>query len=521
MLAKLGKFPSPQEFRKVFAAILGKRMPKSKHIMRWQQKPIPTTPPPSDPFRLDTVLLRFGNDTWTVRDSFEGTVIMGQTGSGKTTGSGAALAKAFLHCGYGGLVLCAKPGERQIWEQYAAACGRENHLVIFSPHEDPRHKTHWRFNFLDYELRRSSAMGGGLTENLVHLFSSITEIVEGKSSVAEGDNFWERAMRQLLRNAIDLLNLAWGTLTLTDIVRLVLEAPKTDDQTRDEHWQQTSFCALCLREADRKAGASGSVRDQHDFETVWNYWTKDYAALADRTKTSIVATFTSIADILAHGHIHQMLSTTTNICPEITFDGAIILLDLPIQHYHAVGRIAQGIFKYMFQRAVLARDVAQDPRPLFLWADEAQNFVASSDYEYQAVARSARCATVYLTQNISLLYAVLGSNGRDGANALLGNFATKIFHANGDVPTNTYAADLIGQHWTTTHNYSASHNGQGSSTSGGGSDSVQNKILPSAFTTLRRGGPPHRIVEGIIFQGGRIWQSDNTFLKVQFRQSGG
>ncbi|MBN8633933.1 MAG: TraM recognition domain-containing protein [Anaerolineae bacterium] len=169
----------------------------------------------------------------------------------------------------------------------------------------------------------------------------------------------------------------------------------------------------------------------------------------------------------------------------------------------------------MFQRAVLARSVTTDTRPVYLWIDEAQNYIASSDYEYQSVARSARAASVYLTQNISMYYAVLGAGGRDAANALMGNFGTKVLHSNGDVPTNQWAADTIGQAWTTTYNYNASRNEQGHSMSGGGSDSVQYKILPSAFTTLSKRNP----VEGIVFQGGRIWKdTGETYLKVQFRQ---
>ena len=52
-------------------------------------------------------LVDFGGDLWRVKDACEGTVIFGGTGSGKTSGSGRALATAFLAAGFGGLVLCA------------------------------------------------------------------------------------------------------------------------------------------------------------------------------------------------------------------------------------------------------------------------------------------------------------------------------------------------------------------------------------------------------------------------------
>ena len=467
---------------------------------------------PARPFDLDTPLIGLTPvDDWTIRDAVEGVQIFGAIGSGKTSGSGAALARTYLRAGFGGLVMCAKPEERKLWTQYARETGREESLVIISPDHS------WRFNFLDYELRRKGS-GGGQTENLVNLLTSITEIVEGKQDIGGGDRFWERAMNELLRNAIDLLSLSKGTLSLQAVYDLIVTAPQHPAQIGEEQWRQTSFCAECIREAERKPK---TTREQHDFEVAVKYWLKSYANLADRTRTSIVATFTSIADILLHGIAWELFCTDLNIVPEVSYkDAAIIVLDLPIQEYQELGRITQGIFKFMFQRAILRRDADKDPRPVFLWADEAQNFISSFDYQYQAVARSARACTVYMTQNISNYYSALGARGRDEANALLGNFQTKIFHANTDHATNQYAADIISREWITTHNWGMSTNEQGHSASGGGSESVQYKVLPAAFTTLRKGGPANdREVEAIVFQGGRIWQhTGDTHLKVHFTQ---
>src|SRR6266498_4188809 len=82
-------------------------------------------PPPivADEWSLDAPLLYLSNsqqDAWRIRDACEGTQIFGATGSGKTTGSGRALARAFLENGFGGVVLCAKPDEPELWKQYAA-----------------------------------------------------------------------------------------------------------------------------------------------------------------------------------------------------------------------------------------------------------------------------------------------------------------------------------------------------------------------------------------------------------------
>jgi hypothetical protein len=74
-----------------------------------------TQKPPAKDFCgvLDAPLLKLGSQAWTVGDACEGVLIMGATGSGKTSGSGAHLAHAYLRAGFGGMVLCAKPDERQ------------------------------------------------------------------------------------------------------------------------------------------------------------------------------------------------------------------------------------------------------------------------------------------------------------------------------------------------------------------------------------------------------------------------
>ena len=61
---------------------------------------------------LDAPLLRLSHkDVFTLRDACQGVHVFGGIGSGKTSGSGKALASAYLRAGFGGLVLCAKPDE--------------------------------------------------------------------------------------------------------------------------------------------------------------------------------------------------------------------------------------------------------------------------------------------------------------------------------------------------------------------------------------------------------------------------
>src|ERR1035441_5765682 len=186
-----------------------------KRILRWlagtQQPARPGTPSPSPDAELNVPLLQIGkHDSWTVRDACEGTAIIGATGSGKTSGSGPALAKAFLNAGFGGLVMCPKKDEADLWRRYCAETNRSDSLIIFGPQQP--HK----FNFLNYELSRPG-VGAGLTENLVRLFTGVMEVAERQRGQGNAQDFWERTTKQMLRNCIDLVAIARGRLMLQEL----------------------------------------------------------------------------------------------------------------------------------------------------------------------------------------------------------------------------------------------------------------------------------------------------------------
>lgn len=478
------------------------------------------------PFHLDMPLLHFSPaDPWRIRDACEGVQIFGGTGSGKTSGSGRALAKLYLSAGFGGLVLTAKPDERRLWEQYCRETDRAQDLLIISPGAP------WRFNFLDYELQRPG-VGAGLTENIVALFSHVLELAERKRSGGGGnEEYWQRTLKQLLRNAIDLLVLATGRLSLADVYQLINSAPQSLEQVEAEAWQESSKCFRSISEVFARKDELSEMQ-RSDFELTANYWLQEFPCLADKTRSIIVSTFTSMADAFLRGVVRSLFCTDTTITPELSTQGAIILVDLPIKEYSEVGQFAQALFKYVWQKAVERRPPEDYPRPVFLWADESQFFVNSYDPHFQSTARSARASTVYLTQNLPNYLAALGSGdrGKSEADALLGNLQTKIFHANGDTVTNQYAADLITQTWQMRANFSAggsnqmgganSANQQGANRSAGASEQLAYQVLPHQFTTLRKGGPENGLtVEAVIFQGGRTWNATGAnYIMAAFDQ---
>lgn len=460
---------------------------------------------------LDAPLHRFtASDAWTARDAFEGLQIFGSTGSGKTSGSGHAIARAFLKHSFGGLVLTAKPDEPELWRAYWAAAGRDpEHLLIFEP------GGRWRFNFLDYEMRRGGA-GAGLTENLANLFITVMETATGQRQGGSSDPYWSNALKQLLRNAIDLSALATGSVSLPDLARIVRDAPQTPEESRSPEWRNASRCfALLERGNVRRQGGEFTQTQARDFETTLDYWAGEFPRLSDKTRSIIVSSFTSLADAFLRGQLYDLFCSDTTIVPDVTHGGCVIVLALPVKEFGDVGRFAQILFKHLWQQATERRRITGNSTPVFLWADESQFFVTSHDALFQTTARAARAATVYLTQNISNYYAVMGGeHAKASVDSFLGNLNTKIFHANGDPITNQWAADLIAKTWQTKTSFTS---GDRSSTSI--SKSLEFQIDPIEFTRLRKGGPQNKLtVEGVVFQAGRDWSTRQNFLRADFAQ---
>ncbi len=465
--------------------------------------PLPSpTPKALDPFDASTPLLQFGDGhVWTLSDAYMGVQVLGGTGSGKTSSSGASMALSFLQQGFGGLVLSAKPDERDLWERYCAQAGRK--MVIFGPERG------YRFNPLAYEIARGGR-GAGITGNVADTFMSISETTQGKGG-GTNEDYFRSAMRQLLCRSIDVVSMATGSISLPNILDAIMSAPQSRVEAESQEWKDRSFLAECLREAETKRTKENAA----DLDHTRRFWLQEFPSLGDRTRSSIVSMVTVTADPFLTGPMRELFCTDTNIVPEMTHMGEIIFIDIPVEVYKDVGVAAQLLWKHVWMEATARREPDKDGgRPTFLFADESQFFCSKGDLRFQATARSKRACTVYLSQNLPTLFDRVG---QDRTNALLGNLQTKIFHSNGDPKTNEMAASTIARGVIRRSSMNVS---TGGGASFGENEAVDFVVPPAEFQRLRRGGPENgNLVDAYIFQAGRIWPSTGeSFMKVTFKQ---
>lgn len=499
---------------------------------------------PLPEFNLDTCLIEFpsshGSEIWTIRDAVEGVQIFGGIGSGKTSGSGRMLALKYLAAGFGGLVLTVKPDEKEVWQEYCRMTGRENDLIIVSP--DSKNT----FNFLEYE---SSSVGEQKSSavNIVQVLKTVIRASEEKSGGKSDDPFWETALDMLISNIIDLCLLAYGTVSVRLLYDIAQSVPRKDRVETNDKKEQNAFdkafiaavANVTKKIGDYEAGLTQAEReklyasDSYDAELcniisdartlkfVDQFFTESFLNLSEKTRSIIDFSFSGFLFSLLREPIYSLFCRySSTFTPEDCLEGKIILIDLPVKFHHKVGRDSQILFKYVWQRAMEKRQVKNNSRPVFLWADEAQHFLHEYDSEYQATARSSRIATVYISQNLPNYHANMGgAKSEFKVKSFLGTLGTKIFHANADIETNKYASELIGDGVFEEKSETATAAGQFSA-SQTKSVKIRRIVRPEDFVRLKTGGTQNNFrVEGYLHVQGSTIKNGFNHLKTQFNQN--
>ena len=460
--------------------------------------------PMSDWDERRALVLWNNSEPWTIEDSFEGAQVWGDTGSGKSSTSAKIFATAMLRAGYGGLVLTVKPEDTEQWRCFLEDNGRSRDGIFFGPQEDHC------FNFLDYELRHGAGLGLG-SRNATRILSELVAMAQrdGRTS----DTFWQKSAEVLIGNTLDLMTAAGVTPSLLLAKEIIQTGPLFPDQVKDSQWQAQSKCWELLTQGRQRANGT------HDFHQACAYWLREFPFLPEKTRQSIVATFTaSVAQHFCTEPMHRMFGGRTNVSPDDIFNGCIVVVNLPKLQYGEAGRFAAVVWKYCAQLA-LQRRINRE-RPVFIFSDESHYFVTDHDQLFQTTARSARCAVVYLTQNRSNCLAESpGDAGRNRVASMAACLKTQVLHQCSHEETRRAFSDAIGKRRIMrvkpTHGY-----GQGKPVHSETEEPVDEFwVLPDTATGLKTGGKVNKFqVTAIVTKAGKRFRNGKPALRVRFDQ---
>jgi len=450
-------------------------------------------------------LVQWNNaEPWTIGDSFEGVQVFGDTGSGKTSTSARVLSAAMLRAGYGGLVLTVKPEDTAQWQRSLDENGRKADALFFGPEEGTC------FNFLEYELRHGAGLGLG-SKNATRILVEMVSM--GQRDGGAGDPFWRQSAEVLIGHTLDLMSAAQAVPSMVLANEIIQSGPFFADQVKDTQWRERSKCwELIARGRERARGT-------HDFQQAEAYWLRDFPLLPEKTRQSIVATFTAaVAHHFCSEAMHRMFGGRTTVSPADIFGGRILVINLPLLKYGPAGRFASIVWKYCTQLALERRTDRR--RPVFIFSDECHYFLTRHDQLFQTTARSARCAVVYLTQNRSNYYAESpGDAGRNRVDSMCACLKTQIMHQCSHDATRKAFADAIGKRRiarpSVTHNF-----GHGKTTHSETEQLVdEHWVLPDEATKLRTGGEAHKCrVTVLVTRAGKRFSNGKPYLVARFDQ---
>lgn len=204
-------------------------------------------------------------------------------------------------------------------------------------------------------------------------------------------------------------------------------------------------------EVVRKKFLSGTLNDEQVYSLLssLNFLEKDFYSLDERTYNLLKSEITRITNCFISDY--EVLKT---FCPskykenflgfeEVINKGKIVVLNLNIGKYKNLSKIIAAYLKLDFQTDVIGQLTNKVIRPMVFISDEYQEYVTSSDAEFFAQSREAKCINIVATQSYtSLLHTI---NNQYSVNVIIQNLVNKLWFRTDDIYTIEDAQKQIGK----------------------------------------------------------------------------
>ncbi len=482
---------------------------------------------------LDTRLIKLGKSYLTLRDSYKGNFILGGTGSGKSSSVLKTKLCALLSCGAGGIFLTTKPEDTKNYLRLIQEMGRMDDVMVMDESAEVQ------FNLMDYCAATSASHG--FTYNLVLMLMQLSEalrVAKGAQADDGSNAFFRDAAERWLASALPLLVLAKERLEMRDLSDFFLSVPRSLQEVKSPAWQKQSLCWQVLEHLGARAN-NGDIAAMRAIKEYSSVWLKETPSLGDKTRGSIQASISNIIAPLMSGVFHDIFGSGTHWVPLMArTHGTLLIISLPVLKYGALAAAIQNVVKTQFGIALQAEQATETTRPTFICMDEYHQYAAAEeDARLLATARSAKLSVIMALQDVNVLKSRLGNEAAEAIINLAGN---RFLLANNSIPSNTYAADLIGKTKKKNFSHTTSHGqnvggglnqGEGSGGTSGG-DGINQSVVhsvseyetyhvqPSYFSHgLRTGGPPHKMVDMFVVCNGRNFpETGEHWIKSSWRQ---
>lgn len=201
----------------------------------------------------------------------------------------------------------------------------------------------------------------------------------------------------------------------------------------------------------RKVFLSGVLDDSsiYDLLSCIRFIEKDFYSLDDRTFNILKSEITRITNCFVSDY--EVLKT---FCPtkskenfygfeDTIQNGKIVVLNLNIGKYKNLSKIIAAYLKIDFQTDVISQLATFVKRPMVFISDEYQEYVTSTDAEFFAQSREAKCINIVATQSYTSLLHTL--NNQYSVKVIVQNLVNKLWFRTDDIFTIEDAQKQIGK----------------------------------------------------------------------------
>ena len=359
---------------------------------------------------------------------YQNILVTGTIGTGKTSSAMYPFTKQLIeYCSndaqnkIGMLVLDVKGNYYIKVSEFAKQFNRENDLIVISL--DGKYK----YNPLHKPNLKPTVLANRL-KSILLLFSP-----------NNSESYWLDKVEQILAECIKLCRLYNdGYVTFEEIHKLV--------SIENYYAEKIEY----LRK--KFLNNEFSKEDTYNLLSSLNFFQKEFLSLDQRTLSILKSEITRITNVFVSDY--EVYKTFNPQKEELNFfgfedlinTGKIVVLNMNISEYKVLSKIIATYLKLDFQTEVMARlanNFKNSSRTVAFISDEYHEYCTSSDSEFYAQSREAKCINIVATQSYTSLLNSL--NNKYAVDVIVQNLVNKFWFRTDDIFTIENAQKQIGK----------------------------------------------------------------------------
>ena len=291
--------------------------------------------------------------------------------------------------------------------EFAYNCNRLDDVIVIQLNGN------YKYNPLNKDNIKSTILANRLKE-ILYLFSP-----------NNSEDYWLDKASQIIENSITFIRLYNNNyVNFIELHKIITD--------------YTYFTLQVKNIRNKFINSNFSKSDSYNLLNSINFLEKEYYKLDERTLSILKSEITRITNCFVADYDVQ-----NTFCPTIENEnfkgfsdvinkGKIVVLNMNIAEYKNLSKIIAAYLKLDFQSEVMS-SISKTHRSVCFISDEYQEYVTTSDADFYAQSREAKCINIVATQSYTSLLNSL--NNQNATKVIIQNLINKLWYRTDDIFT--------------------------------------------------------------------------------------